>query len=59
MAPSFKLNHAGFSPLLNSTVSKPASYVSSLLSFTTESRSFSNKVGAISFNSFMTEAVII
>ena len=48
---SFKLNHADFPPLLNSTVSKPVSYVSSLLSFTTVSRSFSNKVRAISFKS--------
>ena len=49
MAASFKLNHADFPPLLNSTVSKPVSYVSSLLSFTTVSRSFSNKVRAISY----------
>ena len=37
MAASFKLNHADFPPLLNSTVSKPVSYVSSSLSFTTVS----------------------
>ena len=48
-AASFKLNHADFPPLLNSTVSKPVSYVSSSFSFTTVSRSFSNKVRAISF----------
>ena len=51
MAASFKLNHADFPPLLNSTVSKPVSYVSSSFSFTTVSRSFSNKVRAISFKS--------
>ena len=51
MAASFKLNHADFPPLPNSTASKPVSYVSSLLSFTTVSRSFSNKVRAISFKS--------
>ena len=49
MAASFKLNHADFPPLLNSTVSKPVSYVSSLLSFTTVSRYFSNKVRAITY----------
>ena len=51
IAAFFKLNHADFHPLLNSNVSKPVSYVSSLLSFTTVSRSFSNKVRAISFKS--------
>ena len=51
MPASFKLNHADFSPLLNSTLSKPLSYVCSSLSFTTVSRSFFNKVRAISFNS--------
>ena len=51
MAASFKLNHADFPQLLNSTVSKPVSYVSPSLSFTTVSRSFSNKVRAISFKS--------
>ena len=51
MAASFKLNHADFPSLLTSTVSKPVSSVSSLLSFTTVSRSFSNKAGAISFKS--------
>ena len=51
MAASFKLNHADFPPLLNSTVSKPVSYVSTSLSFTTVSRFFSNKVRAISFKS--------
>ena len=51
MAASFKLNHADFPPLLNSTVSKPVSYVSSTFSFTTVSRSFFNKVRAISFTS--------
>ena len=51
MVASFKLNHADFPPLLYSTASKPVSYVSSLLSFTTVSRSFSFKVRAISFKS--------
>ena len=51
MAASFKLNHADFPSLLNSTVCKPLSYVSSSLSFKTASRSFSNKVRAISFTS--------
>ena len=51
MAAYFKLNHADFPQLLHSTVSKPASYVSSSLSFITASRSFSNKVRAISFQS--------
>ena len=51
MVASFKLNHVDFPPLLNSTVSKPVSYISSLLSFTTALRSFSNKVRAISFKS--------
>ena len=51
MATSFKLNHADFPSLLNSTVCKPLSYVSSSLSFKTASRSFSNKVRAISFTS--------
>ena len=49
MAASFKLNHADFPPLLNSTVSKPVSYAPSSLS--TASRSFSNIVRAISFKS--------
>ena len=47
MAASFELTHADFPPLLNSTVSKSVSYVSSSLSFTIASRSFSNKVRAI------------
>ena len=47
MAASFKLNHADFPPLLNSTVSKPVFYVSSSLSFITVSRSFSKRVRAI------------
>ena len=51
MAVSFKLSKADFPPLHNSTVSKPVSSVSSLLPFTTASRSFSNKVSAISFKS--------
>ena len=51
MAVSFKLNHVDFPPLLNSTVSKPVSSVSSSLSCTTASRSFFNKVRAISFKS--------
>ena len=51
MAVSFKLNHAYFPPLFNSTVSKPVSSVSSSLSCTTASRSFSNKVRAISLKS--------
>ena len=49
IAASFKLNHADFPPLLNATFSKPVSYVSPSLSFTTVSRSFSNKVRTISF----------
>ena len=53
MAASFKLNHADFPPLLNSTLSKPVSYVSSSLSFTTVSRSFSNKVRTISIKSLI------
>ena len=56
MASSFKLNHADFPPLLKSTFSKPVSYVSSSLSFTTASRSFSNEVRAISFKS-LTEVI--
>ena len=48
-AASFKLNHADFPPLLNSTVSKLVSYVPSSLS--TASRSFYNIVRAISFKS--------
>ena len=51
MPASFKLNHADFPPLLNSTLSKPVSYVCSSLSYTTVSRSFFNKVRAILFNS--------
>ena len=51
MAVSFKLNHVDFPPLLNSTVFKLVSYVSYSLSFTTVSRSFLNKVRAISFKS--------
>ena len=39
-AVSFKLNHADFASLLNSTVSKPLSYVSSSLSFKTASKVF-------------------
>ena len=51
MAFPFKLNHADFPPLLNSTGSNPVSFVSSSLSCTTASRSFSNKVSAIWFTS--------
>ena len=51
MAVSFKLNHADFPSLLNSTVSKPVSSVFSLLSCTTISRSFSIKVCALLFKS--------
>ena len=51
MTASFKLNHADFPPLLNSTAPKPISYVSSSHSFTTISRSFSNKLRTISFKS--------
>ena len=51
MAAPFKLNHADFPPLLNSTVSKPVSYVSSSLSFITVSKTFSNKVRTISIKS--------
>ena len=51
MGVSFKLNHTDFPPLLNSTVSKPFSSVSSSLSCTTASRCFSNKVSALSFKS--------
>ena len=51
MAVSFKLNHADFPPLVNSAASKPVSSVSSSLSCATGSRSFPNKVGAISFKS--------
>ena len=40
MTVSFKLNHADFPPLLNSTASKPVSSVSSSLSCATSSRSF-------------------
>ena len=58
MAVSFKLNHADFPTLLNSTVSKPVSSVSSSLSCTTASRSFSNKVTAISFLSLVLKLVI-
>ena len=50
MAVSFKLNHVDFPPLPN-TVSKLLSYVSYSLSFITVSRSFFNKVRAISFKS--------
>ena len=51
MAASFKLKHADFPPLLNFTVSRPVSYVSFWLLFTTASRSFYNKVRANSFKS--------
>ena len=51
MAVSFKLNHTDFPPLLNSAVSKPVSSVSSSRSCTTPSRSFSNKISALSFKS--------
>ena len=51
-AVSFILNHTDIPPLLNSTVSKPVSSVSSSLSCTTASRSFSNKVSTLSFKSF-------
>ena len=46
MAVSFKLNHIDFS-----TVSSPVSSVFSSLSSTTTSKSFPNKVSAISFKS--------
>ena len=58
MAVSFKLDHADFPPLFNSTVSEPVSSVSSSLSCTTASRSFSNKVTAISFLSLVLKLVI-
>ena len=58
MAVSFKLDHADFPPLFNSTVSEPVSSVSSSLSCTTASRSFSNKVTAISFFSLVLKLVI-
>ena len=48
---SFKLNQSDFPPLLNSAVFKPVSFVFSMLSCTTASRFFSNKVSAISFKS--------
>ena len=51
VAVSFKLNHADFPSLLNSTVSKSVSSVYSSLSCTTISSSFSNKVSALSFKS--------
>ena len=51
MAASFRINHADFPPLVKSIVSKPVSLVSSSLSFTTVSRSFSDKIRAISFKS--------
>ena len=51
MALLFKLYHTDFPPLLNSTVSKPVSSISSSLSCTTTSRYFSNKVIALSFKS--------
>ena len=51
MGASFNLNHADFLPLLNSTVFKPVSSVSSSISCTTASRSFSNKVNVLSFKS--------
>ena len=51
MAVFFKLNHADFPPLPNSTDSKFVSSASSSLSCTTVSRSFSNKVSALSFKS--------
>ena len=54
MAVPFKLNHADFPPLLNSAVYNPVSFVSSSLSCT--SRSFSNRVSAISFKS-LTRAI--
>ena len=44
-----KLNHTDFPPLLSSTVSKPVSSVPFSLSCITASRSFSNKVSALSF----------
>ena len=51
MGVSFNLKHADFPPLLNSTFSKPVASGSSSLSCTSASRSFSNKVSAISFKS--------
>ena len=56
MGVSFKLNHADYPPLFSSTVFRPVSSVSSSLSFTTASRSFSNKVTAISLKS-LTKAI--
>ena len=44
MVVPFKLNHPDFPPLLNPTVLKPVSSVSSSLSCTTASSYFSNKV---------------
>ena len=44
-----KLNHTDFPPLLSSTVSKPVSSVPFSHSCITASRSFSNKVSALSF----------
>ena len=51
MAMSFKLNDANFPSLFNSTVSVPVYSVSSFLSCTTTSRSFSNHGCALSFKS--------
>ena len=56
MGVSFKLNHADYPPLFSSAVFRPVSSVSSSLSFTTASRSFSNKVTAISLKS-LTKAI--
>ena len=49
----FKLNNADFPPLINSTISGPVSSVPASLTFTTASKSFSYKVGAISFKSLV------
>ena len=51
IAVSFKLNHTDFPPLRNSNVSKSVYPVSFSLSCTVASRSFSNRVSAISFKS--------
>ena len=48
MTVSFKLSNADFPPLVNSTVSKPDSSVYASLSCTTASRSFPDKVRALS-----------
>ena len=48
MTVSFKLSNADFPPLVNSTVSEPVSSVYASLSCTTASRSFPDKVRALS-----------